>query len=687
MAPAVRRLQGDSSCYCCFCTLVFVASPNRTVRLQFKNDGFVGRELTLCLHQALKRQAEGLVGLDNPADASHEEAAQTFRHKLGLELEKVSGLYIKHERKMCAFFCSLEAKTDELHERVKQEELCNDGTSSYKDRIARQSAKSSALCQDPTTRQVFIALTAYLVHIDAIRNFALLNMLALLKIANNHCSKTLRDDILGRLYQEPFYHCYRLTSLVDEINSMQDAILKRCFGEIMPLSPKYSMADFAGGHDQCSSVADQTAHVSTNATDDVQTCAKDLATYCTWVNQKGEKGCLPAWVCKGCTEPSQLDSLKGDLRSVSVAPLVKGFALKLKGVLVQLELAHFLPHLIHNVQHQQRQQQVLLQQKQQQLQETRRMQQQPARSAAPDAFAHAIPKRFIAHQSNSPVATRQPHQSQQHALQQEDLMREPLRDSPGRRRHSPDRVDNHKRQCQNQHSRPTNIQRLPQRQQQLAAPTRRQRSPDHIDPLHSKRQCILNEPLLASAQAGLRRTSTIHASGHPVAGGLRPQRSCYDLRLLDLQHQGTDQREINKKARQCSVHQAALDLSYLSLAMGSPCGSPVVSPFVESEARRATSITSILSNNETHTASQGFRPALSAGSTSMSSFASSSGSSNVSSEAASPVIAAADSVLGGLLAGAKEDDGAGIVGLDDSPLMVGGPCCLREQMFPPPMPV
>jgi hypothetical protein len=57
---------------------------------------------------------------------------------------------------------------------------------------------------------------------------------------------------------------------------------------------------------------------------------------------------------------------------------------------------------------------------------------------------------------------------------------------------------------------------------------------------------------------------------------LRPQRCFYDLRLLDLQ----SQRDVNRRDRGgldplCVVQQAALDLSYLSLAMGSSCNSPL----------------------------------------------------------------------------------------------------------------
>jgi hypothetical protein len=57
---------------------------------------------------------------------------------------------------------------------------------------------------------------------------------------------------------------------------------------------------------------------------------------------------------------------------------------------------------------------------------------------------------------------------------------------------------------------------------------------------------------------------------------LRPQRCFYDLRLLDLQSQRDDiGRGRGGLDPLCVVQQAALDLSYLSLAMGSPCNSPL----------------------------------------------------------------------------------------------------------------
>ena len=178
------------------------------------------------------------MGRDDTADAWHAQEAQQFRQRVSTELERVSLFYTKHERKMCRFFCLLEEKADALISSLDEEAvaLCSDGAGSYEERLARQSARSAALVQEPNNRQVFRALTGYSTHIDTLRNFALLNTLALLKIANHHCQQPLRDDIIGRLCQEPFYHCLRLTSLVDEIQTMADALLTKCFGDVLPLS-------------------------------------------------------------------------------------------------------------------------------------------------------------------------------------------------------------------------------------------------------------------------------------------------------------------------------------------------------------------------------------------------------------------------------------------------------------------
>ena len=271
--------------------------------------------------------------------------------------------------------------------------------------------------QDADNRQVFIALTAYLVHIDALRNFALLNTLALLKIANYHCSKTLCDDILARLYQEPFYNCYRLTSLVDEIRSMQKLLLKKIFGDAAPQSPQASMNDMtaeAENHREAPMHDDDAAsRVSPSSSDSdlrqtgSHTDAKDLAAYCTWVNQKGR---LPAWVCQGCEDPSKLNALKGDLRSISVAPLVAAFARKLRSVLAYLDLGHLLPHLIHSIQQQRRretiqqqQRQMLVQQQLMREQQQQNMHMQFGNACAAEVRFQATPAGPKAHSPDSPA--------------------------------------------------------------------------------------------------------------------------------------------------------------------------------------------------------------------------------------------------------------------------------------------
>ncbi len=481
--------------------------------------------------QLLKRQAESLVGRDEDfGDESHDREAQEFRTRLGTELEKVSLLYVRHERKMCRFFMSLEAKTDALYERIEQQRC--DCAGSHEERVR-------GLLEQPSNRQVFVALTAYLVHMDALRNFALLNMLALLKIANHHCSKPLRDDIVGRLYQEPFYQCYRLTSLVDEIDTLQRTLLSKCFGHVVnSMSPHSSHDDMSAiAHSDAmeeeehktvrrewTSPAGSSCDLEQESRGTTLTDARDLAAYCTWVNQKGR---LPAWVCKGCDDPAQLSTLAGDVRAVRVVPMVVGFARQLQAALEHLSLVDLMPNLIHSPQ---------LQQKQQQQHET-----------ASDNLRAGLRHRV---QQNV-----RPAHLPQHVSLASSQRDSPQRDSPGRRLHSPERTEPHKRQCLSQPGSPA---------RPLVRPL--------VGGWDSTKCASLNSSGGAAA-GGLRG-----GGGGGGGGGstLRPQRCFYDLRLLDLQ----SQRDVNRRGRGgldplCVVQQAALDLSYLSLAMGSPCNSPL----------------------------------------------------------------------------------------------------------------
>jgi hypothetical protein len=155
----------------------------------------------LATWQALKRQAEGLVGQDDQDDARFLMEVQEFRQTLSSSLEKVTQLYTKNERKLCRFFCSLEAKTDQLHQRIAEQafELCTDGAGSHEERFSHRQHKTALFLAEPGNRQVFRALTGYLVHIDALRKFALLNTLALVRIANHHCRSEVERNAVSKI--------------------------------------------------------------------------------------------------------------------------------------------------------------------------------------------------------------------------------------------------------------------------------------------------------------------------------------------------------------------------------------------------------------------------------------------------------------------------------------------------------
>lgn len=43
---------------------------------------------------------------------------EQFLQEMSAEMEKVSALYLKHERKMCRFYCALEDKVDAFASRI-----------------------------------------------------------------------------------------------------------------------------------------------------------------------------------------------------------------------------------------------------------------------------------------------------------------------------------------------------------------------------------------------------------------------------------------------------------------------------------------------------------------------------------------------------------------------------------------
>ena len=616
------------------------------------------------------------MGQDDPHDDNHLFEVQQFRETLSSSLEKVTQLYVKNERKLCRFFCSLEAKTDLLHQRIAEQacELCSDGAGSHEERRARLRDSTAALLLDPANQQVFRALTGYLVHIDALRKFALLNTLALLRIANHHCSKALRDDILERLYQEPFFNCYRLTSLVDEIDVMQAELLNRCLSG--PPDRGFVAARLgeddgegdasmaAAGDARRRPIAQRSFSDSEISRDRyAQTDAGDLAAYCTWVNQKGR---LPAWICKSC-DGARLSSLSGDLRGISVAPLVAGFARQLKRALADLGLSHVLPQLIQG----QRQQPQHAQQPQPHARAFNAdVNMKGARGTpcgpmahrpdSPAAYGH--PHRGAAMQAPAPHPARHPDKLEQHLLQHLHHRRHRLpahnpyvgtfprapaadeggcmRDSLGRRHHSPDGAVPHKRQCLDkaasalaQEGVPAGARvapRAPGHVQQRDSPLRRRHSPDPEE--SHKRRChelgtaqrLAGGPDVAardlrrcdhslgthSKMEGSEVTAGTRTAGTRAAGEvtLRPSRSCYDLRSLDLQHQ---ERRRAKPVIHCGVQQAALDLSYLSLAMGSPSSSS--SPDQPPRRTSRDSLASDIGQMVEEASSPGMRPPAGAG--------------------------------------------------------------------------
>merc|ERR1719199_2456567 len=121
---------------------------------------------------------------------------------MSAEMEKVSALYLKHERKMCRFYCALEDKVDAFASRIEAATLERGGEIPH----------PSLVFQDASNRQVVVAFMAFLVHIDALRSFALLNSIAVIKIGVQHCEQGVEKRVVEKLYEEPFYGCMRLSS-------------------------------------------------------------------------------------------------------------------------------------------------------------------------------------------------------------------------------------------------------------------------------------------------------------------------------------------------------------------------------------------------------------------------------------------------------------------------------------------
>eukprot|EP00960_Hanusia_phi_P025343 744177-Hanusia_phi.AAC.2 len=250
-------------------------------------------------YKRLKRLAESLVGREDSRE-KQESDISAFRDTFAVELEKVSFLYVKHERKLCRFFCSLETKCEAVLQKL-QNELEQNSTVGF--------TRTMQVLQNPAYKQILVALAAFLMHIDALRSFSLLNTLAVVKIAQQHCSKHVGDDVLCRLHEEPFFHCYRLTSLVEEVSALQRKIL----------------GNFFGHYDMHTDERQRNPMLDVPATDEVE--PSDLSVYCTWKNQRGH---LPVWIFKSLA-PSSLGDR--DIRKIQIVSLLSVFSLQVKGSL------------------------------------------------------------------------------------------------------------------------------------------------------------------------------------------------------------------------------------------------------------------------------------------------------------------------------------------------------------------
>ena len=171
------------------------------------------------------------------------------------------------------------------------------------------SMRARRVLEDPAYKQILVALSAFLMHIDALRSFALLNTLAVVKIAQQHCSKHAGDDVLKRLHEEPFFYCYRLSSLVEEVSCLQ----RRLLGE------------FFGNFDLHTDERHRNFPLDVQESEEVE--PSDLSVYCTWKNQRGH---LPVWIFKSLASSSLGDR---DIRMIRIVSLLSVFSMQVKGSL------------------------------------------------------------------------------------------------------------------------------------------------------------------------------------------------------------------------------------------------------------------------------------------------------------------------------------------------------------------
>jgi len=264
-------------------------------------------------YKGLKKRAESLVGSEKAGDLQEKEQEE-FQQFFSHEMEKISHLYTKQERKLCKFFCAMEGKVEGLLASIE---------ANRKDYVDEDgSPNPDAIFEDATHKQVPVAMLAFMVHIDALRSFALLNTLAVLHISQRHCSKLLGSLVLHRLYQEPFYSCNRMTTLVEEITRISNKFLEGSVGS--------ARKQHSDGFEE-----EEPARRSSEGD------AMDyLSAYCTWVNMRGR---VPPWVCKSLANTSLL---QGDRRSIRVSLLMQDFVAQLSTRLQSRGLAHMVPALV-----------------------------------------------------------------------------------------------------------------------------------------------------------------------------------------------------------------------------------------------------------------------------------------------------------------------------------------------------
>lgn len=215
----------------------------------------------------------------------------------------------------------------------------------------------SLVFQDASNRQVVVAFMAFLVHIDALRSFALLNSIAVIKIGVQHCEQGVEKRVVEKLYEEPFYGCMRLSSLVEEAESLQERILHACFGDrsffrlrttvpavsCLSSSPERKWKDDGPvGESVAASASWTRGEGEFCRSASAQRRAEELSAICTWMNNRQ----FPAWVCRSLAEGSDL---RGDVRQLRVEPLVEGFVCKLSGEMKRSGTSMLLPQLLQHI--------------------------------------------------------------------------------------------------------------------------------------------------------------------------------------------------------------------------------------------------------------------------------------------------------------------------------------------------